>query len=82
MTRPRTPSNGAASGLKFREMNKTAPRAAMSEQEKDALWDDLLERSAKAGGTLHYGDEGAALLSDNVRFSTVSAGSAATSTYL
>ena len=54
----------------------------MSEQEKDALWDDLLERSAKAGGTLHYGAEGAALLSDNVRFSTVSAGSVATSTYL
>ncbi|KZV63755.1 hypothetical protein PENSPDRAFT_200207 [Peniophora sp. CONT] len=82
ITRPRTPSNGASSGLKFREMNKAAPRVAMSDQEKDALWDDLLERSAKAGGTLHYGAEGAALLSDNVRFSTVSAGSAATTQYL
>lgn len=82
MTRPRTPSDGAATGLKFREMNKPGPRVAMSEREKDALWDDLLERSAKAGGTLHYGAEGAALLSDNVRFSTVSASSAATTRYL
>ncbi|VDC06115.1 unnamed protein product [Peniophora sp. CBMAI 1063] len=79
-TRARSPSNGAASGLKFREMNKPGPRQAMSEQEKDALWDDLLERSAKAGGTLHYGAEGEALLSD--RLSTLSAGSAAPSTYL
>ncbi|KAI0028888.1 hypothetical protein K488DRAFT_73414 [Vararia minispora EC-137] len=55
--------------MTFREMN-TGPSAARTAQEKDAMWDDLLERSALAGGTLHLGS--GALMSDTLRFSTIS----------
>ncbi|EPT03063.1 hypothetical protein FOMPIDRAFT_1022649 [Fomitopsis schrenkii] len=49
----------------FRELE--SPRHAWTEQEKQDKWEALLERSARAGGTLHIGDTG--LLSDNIRLS-------------
>ena len=49
----------------FREME--SPRHAWTEQEKQDKWEALLERSARAGGTLHIGETG--LLSDNIRLS-------------
>ncbi|THH32019.1 hypothetical protein EUX98_g2148 [Antrodiella citrinella] len=58
------------SPLNFRD--KESPRTALSEREKAAKWDDLLERSARAGGTLHLGETG--LMSDKLRFSVVSEG--------
>ena len=51
-----------------REME--TPRTALSEKEKAAKWDDLLEKSARAGGTLHLGETG--LMSDQLRYSVVS----------
>ncbi|TCD69088.1 hypothetical protein EIP91_008730 [Steccherinum ochraceum] len=66
---PSSPSTFTSkSPLTFRDME--SPRTALSEREKVAKWDDLLERSAKAGGTLHLGETG--LMSDNLRFSVVS----------
>ncbi|KAF9219991.1 hypothetical protein BS17DRAFT_769693 [Gyrodon lividus] len=57
------------SQLTFREMD--APRRPpLSEREKADIWDDLLARSDKAGGTLHLGV--GELMSDNMRFSTYS----------
>ncbi|KIY65233.1 hypothetical protein CYLTODRAFT_412766 [Cylindrobasidium torrendii FP15055 ss-10] len=62
-------TSGVAMKAQFRE--KPSPRAAMSEREKADMWDDLLERSARAGGTLHL--KGAdALASDEMRFSATS----------
>ncbi|KAA1468973.1 hypothetical protein DENSPDRAFT_551261 [Dentipellis sp. KUC8613] len=55
--------------LTFREID-ASPRQTLSEQEKNRKWEDLLERSARAGGTLHLGDGG--LMSDNLRFSNYS----------
>ena len=40
----------------------------LTEQEKSDRWNDLLERSARAGGTLHLGTEDR-LPSDQLRFS-------------
>ncbi|KAG5643580.1 hypothetical protein DXG03_000633 [Asterophora parasitica] len=62
--------------MTFREIGRNPAGAALSEQEKAARWDDLLERSAKAGGTLHLdmggrsGEHG--LRSDRLRFSEIS----------
>ncbi|KAF8838424.1 hypothetical protein BDN67DRAFT_92937 [Paxillus ammoniavirescens] len=54
------------SHLTFRELH--APRRPpLSEREKADIWDDLLARSDKAGGTLHLGV--GELMSDNMRFS-------------
>ncbi|KAG9318957.1 hypothetical protein JVU11DRAFT_1072 [Chiua virens] len=53
--------------LTFRELD--APRRPpLSEREKADIWDDLLARSDKAGGTLHI-NGAAELMSDNMRFS-------------
>lgn len=49
----------------FRELE--SPRYAWTEKEKQDKWEVLLERSARAGGTLHIGETG--LLSDNMRLS-------------
>ncbi|KAF7794459.1 hypothetical protein EIP86_005593 [Pleurotus ostreatoroseus] len=57
------------SPLRFRELETS--RSPLSEKEKAAKWDDLLERSDRAGGTLHLGETG--LMSDNIRFSEYSA---------
>ncbi|KAI0076570.1 hypothetical protein K474DRAFT_1217850 [Panus rudis PR-1116 ss-1] len=56
------------SPLTFREID--SHRQQLSEKEKAEKWADLLERSDRAGGTLHLGETG--LMSDkidNVRFS-------------
>ncbi|KAG2136411.1 hypothetical protein DEU56DRAFT_362282 [Suillus clintonianus] len=58
------------SAINYRELN--APRRPpLTEREKAEIWDDLLERSALAGGTLHLGGSGE-LESDNLRFSSCS----------
>lgn len=62
-----TSGSATRSPLRFREME--SPRQ-LSEREKAAKWDDLLERSDRAGGTLHIGESG--LMSDTVRFSDYS----------
>ncbi|KAH8103895.1 hypothetical protein BXZ70DRAFT_670466 [Cristinia sonorae] len=67
---PLTSSSHSKSPLTFRDME--SPRAALSEKEKAAKWDDLLEKSARAGGTLHLGETG--LMSDSLRYSVVSEG--------
>ncbi|KAG6840711.1 hypothetical protein C0991_004854 [Blastosporella zonata] len=60
----------------FRELGRANLGIRLTEQEKAARWDDLLERSAQAGGTLHLnfgartGEDG--LKSDRLRFSDIS----------
>ncbi|RDX50827.1 hypothetical protein OH76DRAFT_364266 [Lentinus brumalis] len=51
-----SPSSAASnrSPLTFREMD--SPRQKLSEKEKADKWEDLLARSAQAGGTLHLGE--------------------------
>ncbi|KAH9933481.1 uncharacterized protein B0H18DRAFT_1115472 [Fomitopsis serialis] len=49
----------------FRELESS--RQAWTEQEKQDKWEALLERSARAGGTLHIGETG--LLSDSMHMS-------------
>lgn len=53
------------SPLTFREIE--SPRQAWTEQEKADKWEALLERSARAGGTLHLSESG--LLSEQMRLS-------------
>jgi hypothetical protein len=66
--RPRSNSYGASSATaaaaSFRAV-ESGPRPSLSEREKTARWDDLLERSEKAGGTLHLG-LGEGLASDQI----------------
>ncbi|KAI0046518.1 hypothetical protein FA95DRAFT_1606803 [Auriscalpium vulgare] len=57
----------AVAQVTFRELD-SSPRQAWTQKQKEDKWDDLLERSALAGGTLHLGDTGG-LLSDTIRFS-------------
>ncbi|KAF9499305.1 hypothetical protein BDN71DRAFT_1503024 [Pleurotus eryngii] len=52
----------------YRNMSTAQKSPMLTDKEKDDKWNDLLERSARAGGTLHIG--GAELLSD--RLSTLS----------
>ena len=61
-------SSSVRSPLRFREMESA--RSRLTEQETAAKWDDLLERSDRAGGTLHLGETG--LMSDNYRLSEYS----------
>lgn len=52
--RPRSVSDGvmdSPASMTFREM--TSVKQPLTEEEKKAKWEDLLNRSAKAGGTLH-----------------------------
>lgn len=51
------------SPLNFRELE--SPRRVLTEQEKADKWEDLLERSAAAGGTLHLGQAESKLMSDD-----------------
>jgi len=69
-TSPSSTVSSHRSPLTFRELE--SPRPAWSEKEKADKWDDLLERSARAGGTLHIGEPG--LLSENMRLSEYSEG--------
>jgi len=55
--------------MTFRELGGTQ-RQAWTSQEKEDKWDDLLEKSARAGGTLHLDTESGGLPSDNIRFSS------------
>ena len=64
-------SSHIRSGINFRELSATPRRAPLTEREKAEIWDDLLERSAQAGGTLHFGASGQ-LESDNLRYSSCS----------
>ncbi|KAG2359825.1 hypothetical protein BDR07DRAFT_191346 [Suillus spraguei] len=60
-------SSQLLSTVNYRELN--APRRPpLTESEKAEIWDDLLERSDQAGGTLRL-DGGSKLESDNLRFS-------------
>ncbi|KAJ6579113.1 hypothetical protein DFH09DRAFT_1147672 [Mycena vulgaris] len=57
----------------FRDMSEKAAQA-LTEKEKAARWDDLLERSERAGGTIHLGmSEQLASDQASVRYSTSSA---------
>ena len=69
------PSSSIHSGspLKFRELGSGEggkDRKVLTEKEKADRWDDLLERSDRAGGTIHIGNT--RLLSDSLRFSDYS----------
>ncbi len=55
--------------MTFRELGGTQ-RQALTSQEKEDKWDDLLKKSARAGGTIHL--ENGGLASDNIRFSSSS----------
>ena len=64
--RPRSP-------LRFRKMSsgeEPKDRKVLTEKEKADKWDDLLEKSDRAGGTIHIGNP--KLLSDSLRFSDYS----------
>jgi hypothetical protein len=61
--------SGTAGQCTFRELG-SARGQAWSSQEKEDKWDDLLERSARAGGTLHLGVGSTHLASDDIRFSS------------
>ena len=65
---PRTSCDqDARTHFTFRELG--APRRPpLSEREKVDIWNDLLDRSDRAGGTLHIAGT-AGLMSDNMRFS-------------
>jgi hypothetical protein len=60
---------GSVARLTFREIGGTR-RQAWTSQEKEDKWDDLLKKSARAGGTLHLDTESVGLPSDNMRFSS------------
>ena len=65
----RSASAGSVARLTFRELGGTR-RQAWTSQEKEDKWDDLLKKSARAGGTLHLDAENAGLASDHMRFSS------------
>jgi len=54
--------------MTFREI--TEQKQAWSEKEKADKWDDLLERSDNAGGTLHLTGSVDVLPSDELRYSS------------
>lgn len=60
---------GLAGQCTFRELG-SARGQAWTSQEKEDKWDDLLERSARAGGTLHLGVGSSHLASDDIRYSS------------
>lgn len=72
-SRPRSVSDGiveSSASMTFREMKSL--KQPLSEAEKAAKWEDLLNRSAKAGGTLHVvpRTDSSVLWSDNNSFTT------------
>jgi hypothetical protein len=64
-------ANGRASDDRytFRELGSERQQP-WTTQEKEEKWHALLEKSARAGGTLHLGVENGLLPSDNIRFSS------------
>ena len=68
-----SPSIHSGSPLRFREMESGEggkDKKVLTEKEKADRWDDLLEMSDRAGGTIHIGNS--QLLSDSLRFSDYS----------
>ena len=66
-----SPSFHSRSPLTFREMGSGEDdKKVLTEKEKVDKWDDLLEKSDRAGGTIHIGKT--KLLSDSLRFSDYS----------
>lgn len=68
---PTSPSDSlpsTRSRMTFRELSEQ--RHARTEKEKNAMWEDLLERSDRAGGTLHLTGSVDKLPSDQLRFSS------------
>ncbi|CAE6443219.1 unnamed protein product [Rhizoctonia solani] len=66
---PRPRSNSLGTVFTFRELGKTETRSKLTEQEKVAKFEQLLEASDKAGGTLHARLNDRALLSDTISLS-------------
>ncbi|KAJ1306534.1 hypothetical protein OPQ81_007535 [Rhizoctonia solani] len=66
---PRPRSNSMGTVFTFRELGNTETRSKLTEQEKVAKFEQLLEASEKAGGTLHARLNDRALLSDTMRLS-------------
>ncbi|EJD07575.1 uncharacterized protein FOMMEDRAFT_164511 [Fomitiporia mediterranea MF3/22] len=62
---PVSASDSASSTMTFRDINGVATKPVWTEKEKIDKWNDLLDRSDRAGGTLHIGVGG--LLSEQVR---------------
>lgn len=63
----------SSSPLRFREIGSAGAgeeKKVLTEKEKVDRWEDLLEKSDRAGGTIHIG--GAKLASDSLRFSDYS----------
>ncbi|KZP05747.1 hypothetical protein FIBSPDRAFT_877194 [Athelia psychrophila] len=58
------PSSSKRSPLTFREAD-TAAKPPLTAQQKAEIWDTLLERSERAGGTLHLGEQ--ELVSDRMK---------------
>ena len=54
--------------MTFREMSEQ--KHALTEKERNEMWQDLLERSDRAGGTLHLAGATETLPSDELRFSS------------
>lgn len=61
-----TPTTSTRSPLNFREL-ETSSHTALTAKEKADIWNNLLERSDRAGGTLHMG--GQELMSEQMRLS-------------
>ncbi|CAE6487520.1 unnamed protein product [Rhizoctonia solani] len=66
---PRPRSNSLGTVFTFRELGNTDTRSKLTEQEKVAKFEQLLEASDKAGGTLHARLHDRALLSDTISLS-------------
>ena len=63
------PGSAVDTMFTFRELDDSAgpKRYALTEQEKAEKWDDLMERSARAGGTLHLAADARVLASDRLK---------------
>lgn len=68
---PISASDSASSAVTFRDITSfpIGAKPMLSEKEKDDKWNALLDRSERAGGTLHVGLGG--LLSDSIRDSAL-----------
>ncbi|CAE6468990.1 unnamed protein product [Rhizoctonia solani] len=65
---PRPRSNSLGTVFTFRELDQSRSKSKLTEQEKVAKFEQLLEASDKAGGTLHARLNDRALLSDSIAF--------------
>jgi hypothetical protein len=65
---PRPRSNSLGTVFTFRGLDESRTKSKLTEQEKVAKFEQLLEASDKAGGTLHARLNDRALLSDSIAF--------------